>query len=232
VASDVQNNNHVGTQQASNSRQEQSLVLNGNNIPPTFQFTQNHNPLIQSLNGQSLPTTYFPTFTSPIPLSSNGPIPSLTPADHQFNSFPNNNSPIIITQPLTETNETQSFTHQLLTFTSQANTKDPHVSQIEPTRQPRVPHKPVSVTRTNPTHITEPTRNQPRPEKKPKTTIPKNPNQPIACLVPEPEKMDDVDLQSEKKRRREEDNSNISDTSKTHEHFLTAGPGSQACRDQ
>jgi hypothetical protein len=181
VAFGVHNNNHNGSHPAIISRQGQSLALNGNQTPPSFQFTQNYNPLIQSLHGQSLPTPNFPTFTSPIPNSQNGPIPSLTPADHLLNSFPKNNSAIIITQPLTENNETQSFTHQLLTFTSQANTKGPQVSQNKPTRHPRVTHKPASVTRTNPTHTTEPTQNQPRPEKKTKNYYPKKP-EPDNCL--------------------------------------------------
>jgi hypothetical protein len=188
--------------------------------------------LAQIPNGQSIPITNIPTFTPTFPHSQNGPIPQLIPADHLFNPFPNINSPIILTQPITENNETQSFTNQLLTFTSQASTQAPHVSHNKAMRQSRVTQKPTSATRTNPTLTTEPTQNRPRPEKKPKTIIPKNPNQSIACLVPESENMNDTESQTEKKRRREEDNSNNNDNSQDYEHFLTAGPGSQACRDQ
>jgi hypothetical protein len=39
-------------------------------------------------------------------------------------------------------------------------------------------------------------------------------------------------IQSEKKRRREVESTNNSSTTEASEHFLTAGPGSQACRDQ
>jgi hypothetical protein len=40
-----------------------------------------------------------------------------------------------------------------------------------------------------------------------------------------------MDAQTEKKRRREEES--VDDKKmKESEHFLTAGPGSQACRDQ
>jgi hypothetical protein len=39
-------------------------------------------------------------------------------------------------------------------------------------------------------------------------------------------------MQSEKKRRREVTCTKNSSTIEASEHFLTAGPGSQACRDQ
>jgi hypothetical protein len=41
-----------------------------------------------------------------------------------------------------------------------------------------------------------------------------------------------MDAQSEKKRRREEEVDDNTEKLKEVEHFLTAGPGSQACRDQ
>jgi hypothetical protein len=40
-----------------------------------------------------------------------------------------------------------------------------------------------------------------------------------------------MEAQSEKKRRRENEKE-IDDSSNVNQHFLTAGPGSQACRDQ
>jgi hypothetical protein len=44
--------------------------------------------------------------------------------------------------------------------------------------------------------------------------------------------MEDMESQTEKKRRREDDKSVNNEKSQMMEHFLTAGPGSQACRDQ
>jgi hypothetical protein len=45
-------------------------------------------------------------------------------------------------------------------------------------------------------------------------------------------KHDEGESQTEKKRRREEEKSTNIDTSQITEHFLMAGPGSQACQDQ
>jgi hypothetical protein len=86
--------------------------------------------------------------------------------------------------------------------------------------------------RSNPNSISDPNQNRTRPEKKPKTTIPKNlyQSQPGPATIPE--NNDDSELQTEKKRRREEDNSTNNGTSHNDVHFLTAGPGSQACWDQ
>jgi hypothetical protein len=44
--------------------------------------------------------------------------------------------------------------------------------------------------------------------------------------------MENMDTQTEKKRRREEVVVVDTENSEEVEHFLTAGPGSQACRDQ
>jgi uncharacterized protein YciI len=41
-----------------------------------------------------------------------------------------------------------------------------------------------------------------------------------------------MEEQIEKKRRREEEDDDTTEKLKESEHFLTAGPGSQACRDQ
>jgi hypothetical protein len=58
------------------------------------------------------------------------------------------------------------------------------------------------------------------------------PTQPLTKPSPETEKLVDMETQSEKKRRREEETSVNNDQSQATEHFLTAGPGSQDCRDQ
>jgi hypothetical protein len=79
----------------------------------------------------------------------------------------------------------------------------------------------------------DPFLNQPRPEKKPKNNEPEpsliqNPTRnPTILTVP-----NELDNQGEKKRRREEEGRNNLETLQQDEHFLTAGPGSQACRDQ
>jgi hypothetical protein len=42
--------------------------------------------------------------------------------------------------------------------------------------------------------------------------------------------MEDMEVQGEKKRRREDDKHQVNN--EEIEHFLTTGPGSQDCRDQ
>jgi hypothetical protein len=90
------------------------------------------------------------------------------PAEPIITPFTNINSPIILTQPETETHKTQSFTHQLLTFTSQAPTRDPPSLNHKPTRQSRVYTKPPQIHFPSPTHKPDPTQTRPRPEKKTK----------------------------------------------------------------
>ncbi|MCI78942.1 hypothetical protein A2U01_0100213, partial [Trifolium medium] len=55
-----------------------------------------------------------------------------------------------------------------------------------------------------------------------------NPTNPTGTQV----YMEDMEAQSEKKRRRDEEQADDKVELKDSEHFLTACPGSQACRDQ
>jgi hypothetical protein len=120
-----------------------------------------------------------------------------------------------------------------LTFTSQPIIRDPQSSN-------QIPSKPTceldpknQVNRPTRTPITGPKLTRPKLDKKPKTIKP-NPN-PTHVLIANPiaqETLDDMETQTEKKRRREEENATSSVTVTDSEHFLTAGPGSQACRDQ
>jgi hypothetical protein len=79
--------------------------------------------------------------------------------------------------------------------------------------------------------IPDPQIYQPIPDKKPKNIDPENnPSQhPVTKILSQGE-THDMEIQGEKKRRREEDNNTVN--SEVTEHFLTAGPGSQDCRDQ
>jgi hypothetical protein len=81
-------------------------------------------------------------------------------------------------------------------------------------------------------NLTQPNLNvdQPRPDKKTKVSITIiNPTH-----NPLPNKQVDQNMENsgEKKGRREEGNSTNKDTIEASEHFLTACPGSQECRDQ
>jgi 14-3-3 protein epsilon len=56
-----------------------------------------------------------------------------------------------------------------------------------------------------------------------------DPSKPVSC--PNQQQQDSMDIQTEKKRRREPEKEKEDHLSVT-QHFLTAGPGSQDCRDQ
>jgi hypothetical protein len=48
----------------------------------------------------------------------------------------------------------------------------------------------------------------------------------------EPEDADNMDVQAERKRRREEETKKSVTNDEGNQHFLSAGPGSQDCREQ
>jgi hypothetical protein len=170
VASGLETNIHNGSgidHAAIISRQPQSLATYSNRTPQAFTLTHNIGDLSHIPNGQSnpLPIQTFPAFISPHTATQTVPIPLIIPLDSQLNSISNINSPMIFTQPITENNNSPSFTHQLLTFTSQANKLDPHAATIKPTRHTRVPNKTATLNRPNPNHASDPTQNRTRPEK-------------------------------------------------------------------
>jgi 14-3-3 protein epsilon len=215
------------------ARQENSLAVNERQAPQDIQTTPHINPPIHNTSVQPL-TSQITTFPSFIPSTTpflNSSIHSM-PAEPIITPFTNINSPIILTQPETETHKTQSFTHQLLTFTSQALTRDPPSLTHKPSRQSRAYTKATHINRPSPTHTPDPISTQPRPEKKPKFVLVPNPTQDVPVPVKTLENMEDMESQTEKKRRREDDKSVNNEKSQMMEHFLTAGPGSQACRDQ
>jgi hypothetical protein len=164
---------------------------------------------------------------SNIPLLTTNQIPSLF-QDNQSSIIKNQSFPITLNQPKNTTLIPQSLTHNM-SFTSPPITRaQPHTKQ--PSQKITRVHKTVSNRTGN-----KPDQNpiQPRPEKKPKsyeifTTPTLNPAGPTT------HQHDPVDheAQCEKKRRREEENSEKSEVLQENDHFLTAGPGSQDCRDQ
>jgi hypothetical protein len=242
VAAEGFNNNHnspESNQAALITRQAQSLVFNANQTPPAAHITQNINTISQTPIGNASPNqiSAFTAFNSPNSTFLNGTIPSMSAVPSQMpNPFPNINSPIIspiiLSQQKTDCIKPQSLSHQLLTFTGPPQQRDPQPSHQKLTRQPRVANKPGICNRPSLTTKPDPTQTRPRPEKKPKNLIPTNPAQHPSSSATVSEITEDMDSQSEKKRSREEDNSTDNKNSQTSEHFLTAGPGSQACRDQ
>jgi hypothetical protein len=225
---------HSGTNQAAIiTRQDSSLALNSNQTPPTVPINPNINSPFQILTGQPthIPKTNFPAF-----ISSNSTFQNvsqlLLPTDTIITPFSNINTPINLTQQKMESHKHNSFTQHLLTFTSQSQKRDPHHSTHKTTHQPRVTTKSATTNRPNTAPVPDPTHARTRPEKKSKTIIHKNLTQHLSETMPEPDNLEDMESQTEKKRRREEDISANNDNSQNYEHFLTTGPGSQACRDQ
>jgi hypothetical protein len=213
------------------SKQNHSLTIDDRYISPATQFPKpfNSSPNTLHAHASSSHSQHKPAFISPTFQISNAFSTSHT-ADNILTPYPLLNSPIIISQPETDTHNSQSFPHQIMTFTSQP---DPQHSILKTTRSARANSKNLSVTRTITTPMPDPILTRTRPEKKTKQTItmPK-PTQPLTKPSPETEKLVDMETQSEKKRRREEETSVNNDQSQATEHFLTAGPGSQDCRDQ
>jgi hypothetical protein len=146
--------------------------------------------------------------------------------------LPNQFSPPTNIQSETETFENHSLNNQIIAFNSKPilnKQKNPRTTTKN--GNPRVMRS--MLTRPGQQSNSDPFLNQPRPEKKSKNTEPEpsliqNPTRnPTILTVP-----NELDNQGEKKRRREEEGRNNLETLQQDEHFLTAGPGSQACRDQ
>jgi hypothetical protein len=98
-------------------------------------------------------------------------------------------------------------------FSFNATNEPIHKQPLNLTSKPSKNNPTHKLTRTGPTRT--------RPKHKLTRTIP-DPNQHLSAAT---------DIQTEKKRRRENEIEK-DDDSTVVQHFLTAGPGSQACRDQ
>jgi hypothetical protein len=167
-----------------------------------------------------------------IPDSINNHVSTIydTPISHQ-------NRPITINFPETAASSSQLLPNQTLTFSSQPVIKVPPKITSSNKKHTRGPSHAISNRpKNNPAltqiNLPDPKITQTKPEnKKPKTNITKiNPTQNPADANPTQEK-EDMEVQGEKKRRREEERSVTIVNNEEIEHFLTAGPGSQDCRD-
>jgi hypothetical protein len=223
------------------TRQDQLLALNHIPTPPTDHNLNEISPLPQNLNASYCHIKTFPAFISQTKTSINNTIPLMsadtiiTPCS-PINSPMNTNQsiPITLTRPKMEIHETQLLTYQPLTFTSQPKATGPQPLTKKSTRIARVSTKTNPDSCSSPKPMTDLTLTRSRPEeKKTKPNIPtRDPTHPAPGPTPALENTEDMELQCEKKRRREEGKSTSNENSQTYEHFLTAGPRSQACRDQ
>jgi hypothetical protein len=141
--------------------------------------------------------------------------------------------PILINHLGTETHKTNLLPNQSMQFQSKAIMLVPQSTEQPIRKNPRVLTKPHQLNRHVPPPTTEPILNRSKPDKKTKlATTHADPTQFTSAPTIAQEIPEDMETQSDKKRRREEECSNDSMNELATEHFLTAGPGSQACRDQ
>jgi hypothetical protein len=201
-------------------------------------------PIITNQFGPSIPDNMKPSHPHAMNTSNNNLIPPFLMPDsinstvpHIYDSLASQHQKAItITNPGTEIHKFQSLPNQAFAFSSQpVNNKPPKQTQpIKPvTRGPN--NKLTTRTKSNTTltrlSLPDPTITQSKPDiKKPKITMTEtnptlNPNK----IATNQEKVD-MEVQGEKKRRREDEKSAVNNEGT--EHFLTAGPGSQDCRDQ
>jgi hypothetical protein len=222
----------------------QKLLTQPNHLTPNYSAATNN--LFPIITNQCGPSQKTDLTTQPSTNVNTSMIPSFMLADNINNLVPpiydawtsQQNNPISINYPLTENNKTKSLPNNYLTFTSQPVIKAQSHLSHPVKKQPRGPsHK--THTRTNNNHdiirptLPDPTINQIRTEnKKPKFDLTKlNPTQ-YPSDPASTQKKEDMEVQEEKKRRREEESSDVTENNEESEHFLTAGPGSQDCRDK
>jgi hypothetical protein len=208
------------------SRTKHLFPINTNQfIPSHADYEKTSNPHILTITNNNL----IPPFL--LADSINSSVPSL------YDSWASQNQhPITIINPETENNKLQSLSNQAIIFSSQPVIKEPpKITQPNKkiTHGPNIKHAGRTKTSINPTRLNllDPKPTQARPDiKKPKITMTEtdpfsNPNNHAANQGKE-----DMEVQREKKRRREEEKSTVNNGE--NEHFLTASPGSQDCRDQ
>jgi hypothetical protein len=145
-----------------------------------------------------------------------------------------NNLPIL-NSPNTEFNAINLSQNRPITFSSQTLISDPH--KLSPNRNPTKhklihgPYRPS--TRASKQIKSDLTFAHPKPEISTRpTALNINPTRNKIPTSQSQNAEDDNESHSEKKRRREDDNKSSTLSSEVSEHFLSADPGSQACRDQ
>jgi hypothetical protein len=203
----------VITSQQENSLPINCLSANSSKQPITHMNANDYQIITTPIHNMPNVNVNFNAITNPT-------LTSYTSPTHHLD-LPNIYSPL-----------TNCLTDQILSFTSQPLTRAPHPSRPTINRATRVSTNAGVLTRPNPETAPHPFSTRIRPDKKTKKITQKpNPTQnhtepPTTQLL-----LKDMDSQTEKKRRREEVVADI-ENSEEVEHFLTAGPGSQACRDQ
>jgi hypothetical protein len=214
------------------TRQEQLLPINTIPNPTRLQSLTNHKDSDNQFK-------VHPTFQSLLAqLSTDPPHPIMT-ADNLNVSAPHKTGPPVTNinsstsnnHTVTDSHQSLSLPNQTFTFNSQpainslsAQLTEPDINSLHKTPGPlTIKYPSKNKTDPKPTRFTQP--------KKPKNNPPRNnPTRDSPDSEKTQAELEDMELQCDKKRRRDDDNSLIA--TKNPQPFLTAGPGSQACRDQ
>jgi hypothetical protein len=244
TVADVEENNQRGLvstiHQLHAAEHGNSLAIN--DVGPSVQKGQpNHN--VSSILSQTL-TDKQPTQITINPLTNQSfthPLPFLKVADIILNplntlyvpSSSNNSFPLLTKQTETDNVISPLLPNQTMTFNSQAALRDPPKALLASHKNTRGMHKQIQTNRTRKINQHDPVLDQPRPDKKTKNSDPKTtPTQnPIPKTLTQHDTQN-IDVQGEKKRRRDEEKPTHSFINEESMHFLSAGPGSQDCQDQ
>jgi hypothetical protein len=224
----IQPNKNTPHQEAIITRQPQSLPINdlslqhnitNQNVPANqFQLNQSFQALLARFAQESVkPINTADQSITPCPI-----INSLSATTTDL--------AIIPVQPITETHTSNPVPNKPFTFNSKPALNSVSNNNLDQSQnQNRSIHNPVH-TRITPEPIPDPKLTRP---KKPKNNPKKNnPTRTSSEPAGTQEQQEDMETQSDKKRRREEMKATGAASSELPAHFLTAGPGSQACRDQ
>jgi hypothetical protein len=224
----IQSNTHIPHQAAIITRQHQSLPIND--------LSQQHNTA-----NQNAPTNQFqfhPSFQSLLARFAQESSNTINTADNTITPMPiinplsatNSDLAVIPVQSVTETHKSNSSPNKPFTFNSKpAFNYVTNNNLVQSKNQNRPTHDPINtriLSEPNP----DPKSTRPKkPKNNPKKT---NPTRTSSEPTGTQEEKEDMETQIDKKRRREEMKITGATSSELSDHFLTAGLGSQACRDQ
>jgi 14-3-3 protein epsilon len=226
----INSHNHsIDNQSSTVPRQHQSLPFNALSTQPIINRQTDPtpiNPTGLSFDQNANSPVNSSHILSPVTIHQNVITQSFKAADTINYSCPpfmpftssSDDYPLILNKPQTESNKTSSLANQTLTFNSRP------INPVKKVTAHNMPHP-----------IPKPalTLTRPRPDNKNKNTKTKpNPTQTRSLHLTGHANSEDMDSQCEKKRRREDESSTSNTSLSASEHFLSAGPGSQTCRDQ
>jgi 14-3-3 protein epsilon len=219
---------------SSTTPRQSQLMCNQETRNQTLTSSQNHNnqsfqinPIISQYISKPTSQTISITVPPIQPGADSIIIPSSNIDLSVFNAHIN---PI---RPETETSKPNLLPNQTFLFNSQLTKSDPPQLTTPNPKITRGPDQTLRPTHNPNKHKPDQTHVRPSQKKTQRVTNPKpNPTLKFENRNQDQEAMELMEGQGEKKRRRAEEYTNDNNASESTEHFLTAGPGSQACRDK